>query len=91
MVQEGNCYATLNALVDDVTFCKVDADELRFAGFDAASKLINILQMTSEYLLHVQESTRSELARVEQERTEAMEQIRLLEEAQRIISNYDSR
>lgn len=73
MLREGNAYATLNAVVDELTFSKIDSEELRFAGFDAATKMIRLLQLTCEYLLHVQESTRNELARVEKERTEDLE------------------
>lgn len=56
MIEDGRAGTTLNALVDTLCFSNVTPRELRRVGHDATARYIRLLQLTVEYLLHVQES-----------------------------------
>lgn len=67
LLESGNAWATLNWLVDELTFAKATSAELRRAGLEASSVFIRLLQLTAEYLLHVQASMGVEVASARQE------------------------
>ncbi|KAJ1451845.1 hypothetical protein M885DRAFT_620473 [Pelagophyceae sp. CCMP2097] len=58
--ERGDAAAVLSALVDTLVFSKITAQELKRAGFDATENLARLLQLTAEYLLHVQEAALQE-------------------------------
>jgi len=54
VVEGGRAASILSDLVDDLSFSKVTAAELRRVGFDASEIMVRLLQLAVEYLLHVQ-------------------------------------
>lgn len=62
VIESGKAGATLNALVDELTFARASTADLRHAGYEAASTMVRLLQLTTEYLLHVQSSLSAELS-----------------------------
>ena len=57
----GEAGAVLSDLVDDLSFSKVTAGELKRVGHEASATMTRLLQLAVEYLLHVQEALGDEV------------------------------
>ena len=73
LLERGNAGAVLSDLVDDLSFSRVTAAELRKVGFDASEVMVRLLQLAVEYLLHVQNALGDEVADKERELKKAVE------------------
>ena len=65
----------LQKVLDIVTFCEFRPDDVKNNSIESVSKLVNILQFISEYLLHCQEAQYKAIRDIQTKSTKNKEQI----------------
>ncbi|KAJ8599751.1 hypothetical protein CTAYLR_003438 [Chrysophaeum taylorii] len=81
----------LSSVVDTLAFSTATPTELRRVGFDVVGRFVRLLQLSVEYLLHVQEALRNQVREEREARQKADLRVRDLEERlERLAADRDS-